>query len=62
MESITIYEHHGRLHMMDWHKFNDSEQILHTNLSDIELQAISKATPEQVQIILRNYIDWLPNF
>lgn len=37
---ITIYEHHGRYHMLDGHKFNDSEQILHTNLSDIELQAL----------------------
>lgn len=62
MESITIYEHHGRYHMMDWHKFNESEQILHTSLSDIELQAIRKATPEQVQLILRNYIQWIDNF
>lgn len=48
--------------MLDWYKYDDSENILHTELSDIEMQAIRLATQEQVKIILHNYLNWLPNF
>lgn len=59
---VTICEHRGNYHMLDWYKYDDSENILHTELSDIEMQAIRLATQEQVKIILHNYLNWLPNF
>ena len=54
---ITICEHRGHYKMLDGHVFDDSEQILHTELSDIEMQAIRLATAEQVKIILHNYLN-----
>ncbi len=54
---ITICEHRGHYKMLDGHVFDDSETILHTELSDIEMQAIQLATAEQVKIILHNYLN-----